>query len=104
MSCDYKYNNTGQYDTETGATIDVLIDWDTKHQTILNEADKSNKIKLVSFMMLEYIIHLLILVYNASNNIRPAPETGIDAELENRINLFKLVRIQLKGYYPEIFS
>jgi len=104
MSCDYKYNNTGQYDTETGATIDVLIDWDTKHQTILNEADKSNKIKLVSFMMLEYIMHLLILVYNASNNIRPAPETGIDAELENRINLFKHVRIQLKGYYPEIFS
>jgi len=104
MSCDYKYNNTGQYDTETGATIDVLIDWDTKHQTILNEADKSNKIKLVSFMMLEYIMHLLILVYNASNDIRPAPETGIDAELENRINLFTHVRIQLKGYNTEIFS
>ena len=98
MSCDYKYDNTGEYDG-----IEVLSDWDTQYQTYIGD-DTSNDRELVCFMMLEYIIHLLILVYNASNNIRPTPETGIDAELENRINLFTHVRRQLKDYYPEIFT
>jgi hypothetical protein len=98
MSCDYKYDNTGEYDG-----VEVLSDWDTQYQTYIGD-DKSTDRELVCFMMLEYIMHLLILVYNASNNIRPAPETGIDVELENRINLFTHVRGQLKEYYPEIFT
>jgi hypothetical protein len=91
LSCDYKYNNTGQYVTETGDTIDVLIDWDTKHQTILNEADKSNKIKLVSFMMLEYIIQISTLII------------GSNADITDKIYLFNNVREQLKTYYPDLF-
>lgn len=91
MSCDYKYNNTGQYDVETGATIDVLIDWDTKHQTILKEADKSNNIKLVSFMMLEYIIQILTLII------------GSNADITDKIRLFNNVREQLRTYYPDLF-
>jgi hypothetical protein len=98
MSCDYKYDNTGEYDE-----IEVLSDWDTQYQTYIGD-DTSNDRELVCFMMLEYIMHLLILVYNASNNIKPDLKTGIDPELENLINLFTHVRIQLKDYYPEIFT
>jgi hypothetical protein len=91
MSCDYKYNNTGQYVTETGATIDVLIDWDTKHQTVLTDDDMPNNNKLVSFMMLEYIIGLL------TSMISP------NTDITDKIYLFNNVRDQLRAYYPDLF-
>lgn len=91
MSCDYKYNNTGQYVTETGATIDVLIDWDTKHQTVLTDDDMPNNNKLVSFMMLEYIIGLLTLMI------------GPNTDITDKIYLFNNVRGQLRLYYPDLF-
>lgn len=93
LSCDYKYDNTGEYG-EVEDSITVLSDWDTQYQTYIGD-DTSNDRKLVCFMMLEYIIHQLARVIIKSKEI--------DAELENRINLFTHVRGQLKQYYPSIF-